>query len=309
MLKRLLLPASLIALAVLWGVAFVAIKQGLREVSPTTLAVLRFGIADLFLLGMLAAWPAARPQLRRGDLWRVTVLGLTGVPLYHLALNWGEQRTSASVAALIVATAPVMVAIGSATVLRERVTRRGVLGIALAFGGVALLAFGGENGGARTQVSGFVVALLAPVAWAVYTIVAKPMIARISSMQVTIAGVLTGSVMLLPFVTPSLVRETTRLSLEGWGWVFWLGAGGSAAGYLLFNYALTHMSATKVSVSIYMVPLVALLAAWLILSEPLGPAVGVAAAMVITGVVLTQRGGVRAPAVAEPPPLEEPVAV
>ncbi len=305
-MRRVLVPLALVGVTLLWGVAFVAIKQGLREVSPSSLAVLRFTIAAVILTAVMAIWRRARPRIPR-DAWRrIVILGVTGVPAYHLALNWGEQRTSASVAAVIVATAPVMVAVASPLVLRERVTARGVAGIALAFGGVGILAARGGDGTA-TQAAGFAVTLLAPVSWAVYTLVAKPLTARIPSIQITIASMLVGTAMLAPFVSPSLVREARALSLSGWGWTLWLGAGGSAAGYILFNYALTHMSATKVAVSIYAVPVVAIVAAWAILDEPIGLRVAAAAVLVIAGVALTQRGGVRARAPL--PPAEEPVAI
>ena len=305
-MRRALVPLSLAAVALLWGVAFVAIKQGLREVSPWSLAVLRFAIAALLLAGVMAIWPKTRPRIPRDAWGRIVVLGFTGVPAYHLALNWGEQRTSASVAALIVATAPVMVALASPLALGERVNARGVVGIALAFAGVGILAAQSRDGTA-TQVAGFAVTILAPAAWAVYTIIAKPLTARIPSIQITIASMLVGTVMLLPLVGPALIRDARALSLPGWGWTLWLGAGGSAAGYILFNYALTHLSATKVAVSIYFVPVIALIAAWAVIDEPLGPRVGVAAVLVLAGVALTQRGGVRARAPL--PPAEEPVAI
>ena len=175
----------LAALSLLWGIAFVGIKETLRELSPTTLTILRFAIADVCLIAMMAAVPSTRPRFARGDLWRISVLAITGVPMYHLALNWGENRTSASIASLIVATAPVMVALLSAAVLRERTPPRRWLGIALAFAGVALLAFSNGSGSGATSIVGVLVSLLAPVAWAVYTIVAKPMTERASPIQVT----------------------------------------------------------------------------------------------------------------------------
>jgi drug/metabolite transporter (DMT)-like permease len=278
------------ALSLLWGLAFVGIKEVLDEMSPTTLTILRFAIADACLFGVLAAVPSTRPRFERGDRWRIVVLGVTGVPMYHLALNWGEQRTSASIAALIVATAPVMVALGSAAVLRERVTARRWLGIALAFAGVAVLAAAHrtESGGS-TSIIGVIVALLAPVSWAIYSIVAKPLTARASSIQVTAAGMLVGSIALLPFLSGQTFREIGGLSATAWAWMALLGIGSSVGGYFIFVWALARLDATRVSVFLYAVPLVAIVSAWLILDEPLGASVLVAAVLVIAGVVLAQQ--------------------
>lgn len=285
----------LVALSLLWGLAFVGIKEALAELSPVTLTVLRFAIADACLVAVMAAARAARPRFGRRDIGRLAVLGVCGVPVYHIAINWGEERTGASVAALIVATAPVMVALLSAAVLRERTTARRWLGIALAFAGVALLAAGRGSPGAGGSpgLAGALVAMLSPAAWAVYTILAKPLTERASAIQVTAASMLVGSVGLLPFLRAETVREIAGLSGSGWGWVLLLGAGSSVAGYFIFVWALGKMEATRVAVFLYMVPVVALVASRLILDEPLGPSVLAAAALVIAGVVLAQYGGVR----------------
>ncbi len=150
----------------------------LAELSPSTLTILRFAIADVAIIDIIAVWPAARPRFSRADLWRLIGLGVTGVPGYHLALNWGEQRTSASVASLIVATAPVMVALGSAALLGERGTARRWIGIALAFGGVAVLAFADGSADGVDELIGVLVSLVAPLMWAVYVIVGKPLADR-----------------------------------------------------------------------------------------------------------------------------------
>jgi len=276
-------------LSLLWGLAFVGIKEVLHDVSPSTLTVLRFAIADVCLAAVLAAVPSTRPRFVRRDTWRIVVLGVTGVPMYHLALNWGEARTSASIASLIVATAPVMVAIGSAAVLRERVTRRRWLGIALAFSGVAVLASAHHTGSAATSAGGVAVSLLAPVSWAIYSIVAKPLTERASSIQVTAAGMLVGSVILLPLVSRRTFHEMGGLPASAWAWMALLGVGSSVIGYFIFVWALARMDATKVAVFLYAVPVVALVAAWLILDEPLGPSVIIAGVLVIAGVVLAQQ--------------------
>ena len=288
-------------LSLLWGFAFVGIKEVVEEISPSTLTILRFAIADVCLIAIMAFAPATRPRFERRDWWRIAVLAITGVPMYHLSLNWGEQRTSASVASLIVATAPVMVALASAAILRERTPARRWLGIALAFGGVAVLAFANGSGSASNSLVGIAVSVLAPVAWAIYVIVAKPLTERASSVQVTAAGILVGSVTLLPFVSGRTFDDVGALSAAGWGWMLLLGVGSTVAGYFIFVWALRRLDATTVSVFLYAVPVVALLASWLLLGEDLGISVALAAALVITGVALAQQERRDAPAVTEEP--------
>jgi drug/metabolite transporter (DMT)-like permease len=286
---RIRLAAGLTTLALLWGLAFVAIKEILRDLSPVTLTVARFAVADACLLVLMAAWPAARPRFERRDFWRLLVLGVTGVPMYHLALNWGEQRTSASVAALVVATAPVMVAVLAAVVLRERVGARKVFGIALAFGGVALLAFGRhESAENSTQIAGVLVAMLAPVAWAIYTIVAKPLTARAGAVRVAVVSMLIGSLMVFPLANARTFHELGAMRASNWVWLVFIGVGSSVGGYVLFVWALSRLDATKASVLLYAVPVVAVLSAWLLRGEHLGWIVAASGALVVAGVGLVQ---------------------
>lgn len=297
--------AGLVALSLLWGSAFVAIKEAVGQVSATTLAILRFGVADVCLVFLMIVWPKARPRFARGDFGRLVALGLL-VPAYHLALNWGEERTSASVASLVVATGPVVVAILS-RFIGERLTARGVLGIALAFGGVALLALGmpGREEPTRTLLTGLMATLAAAWSWAAYTVVAKPLAVSREAIQVTTLSILIGSVALVPLIRPSTFREAASLDSAGWGWVVLLGAGASAAAYVVFGWVLSNVGATRLAVSVYSIPIVALLMAWLVRGERLDPLMGLAGALVIIGIALTQGRGVEelAPAdsAAEPP--------
>jgi drug/metabolite transporter (DMT)-like permease len=283
--------AALGLVALFWGSAFPAIKRSLEELSPATVALLRFAVTDLGLIVIAIAWPAARPHFERRDGWRVAVLAITGVPIYHLALNWGEQRTTASVSSLVIATAPVLVAVGSTLVLRERIGRRAVAGIALAFGGVALLAWTAApaTGDPKTSLIGVLVVFIASLAWAAYVIVGKPLTGRVPSIQIGVGTILLGSLGLLPTISSNTFHEIGNLSAAAWGWILLLGAGAGVGGYLLFIYALSRLEATKVSVVLYLIPVVSLLMSALVLGEPLGVWTPVAAAGVIGGVALVER--------------------
>lgn len=201
--------ALMVAVSLLWGIAFIGIKEALAYLSPSTLTLLRFAVADAGLLVMALLWRGARPASPAGEWPRLLALAVLGIPVYHLAITWGEDRTSAGAAALIVATAPVMVAVLSAVVLRESVPARRALGIALAFGGVAVLSLKGSPapGQQATQISGVMVAMLSPISWAVYTVLARPLLQRVPAMRMTATVFLIGGVTLLP-----LVREWCRSS-------------------------------------------------------------------------------------------------
>src|SRR5256886_17514612 len=126
-----------------WGLAFVAIKQALVYMSWITLTFLRFAVAAMLFVGSLAARRQLRPAPRRADLPRLTLLAFVGFTGYHLFLNLGETdpTVTAGTAALIIASTPAFIAVLAASLLRERLRRFQVQGIALAFAGLGVMIF------------------------------------------------------------------------------------------------------------------------------------------------------------------------
>ena len=138
--------ASLTALAVVWGNAFVAIRHAVQFMTPVELAAARF-LPVVILLGgyLLTTDRAGTWQLLREDWPKVLFMALAGVTTYHLALNTGETRVPAGTASLIIALSPAVAAVLSALFLRERVTRLKIVGLVVSFAGLAIVVVFGEG--------------------------------------------------------------------------------------------------------------------------------------------------------------------
>ena len=151
------------------------------------------------------------PGLRRGEALRILVAAFGGVTVYHLALNAGERTTASGVAALIVALAPAATLALALAVGLESYAPRRLAGISLAFAGVVVVVVLGS--GASFSLDGLrgpLLVLLAPLTFAVYNILYKPLLARYDLLALTAAGGLVGAVLLHP------VREHGgRRSLRG----------------------------------------------------------------------------------------------
>lgn len=293
--------STLAALALVWGVAFVGIKWALRDLSPTELLVARFLLTSAILSVLMIFYPKARPRFPRGSRIRIVILAVCGVPLYHLPLNWGEQHTTAQIASLIIATAPILVAVGGVKVLGERLTLTRIVGLGCSFLGVVVLTLGTRSEpGVEVTIPGVLAVAIATITWAVYTIVAKPLMDRIPAMTVTSTTLLLGSLSLIPFLTPATFRSIADASAGTLAWVAVLGAGSSVLGYLLFVWLVRHLDASQSGMILYLVPVVGVAAGALILDEPLGWPVAAAAALVLLGIRLTERPVPPAPAPAVP---------
>ena len=189
-----------LATVALWCSSFALIKHLVDAgLGAQDVAVGRFVIAWPGFIYLL--WRAGGlPGLTRGEALRILVASAGGVTAYHLALNEGERTTASGVAALIVALAPAATLALSLAVGLERFAPRRIAGITLAFAGVVVVVVLGS--GADFSLHGLrgpLLVLVAPLTFALYNVLYKPLLGRYDLPALTAAGGLVGSLLFLPF--------------------------------------------------------------------------------------------------------------
>jgi drug/metabolite transporter (DMT)-like permease len=195
----------------------------------------------------------------------------------------GLTRTTASSAALLVATAPPMMAIGAALWDGERASRRTWLGIALSSAGIVLLA--GFPGPGRTILGDALVfvSMIAAVAWTLST---RRIARRLGVRAATALQFSLGALLVLPF---ALVREGAPpldLSAGGWANVIALGLACTAASFFLWNWALQRAEAARAGVYGNIEPVVGAAMGVFLLGEVLGPTALAGGVIVILAAIL-----------------------
>lgn len=293
MKTRGLLYVALIATTLVWGGSFVAIKQALRYLSPLELILMRFVPASL-AFALLILWRERTvPARLLREQWRsLCLMGLFGVAAYHLALNTGERMIPAGTASLIVAVNPAFIVVLSTLFLRERVTWIQILGLSMAFLGLFIVvryASGGELD--LTYLRGVLITLIAPLSWAVYTVVSRPVAMRYSPLAVTGMGTATGTAVMLFAARPALLDAAMGMPWDGWASVAFLALVCTVGGVTVWVTALQQLEAASVGVFIYLVPLWAAVLSRLVLGEGLTVALMVGALTVVGGVALVNGGG------------------
>ena len=297
MSSRLVVHASLLTVAAVWGLVFVGVHELLPVLTAVQLVTIRFGIISIAFLILFALVPSLRALPKgRADWIRFGICGLLAVPGSQLVLVESQHYLSPQLSSLVVATSPVITAVFAAILLDERFTIVRGIGSVIALVGVAfIVVFGASGGGGVGHATLTLPALLAvitPISWSLYTVLSRPLAGRYPPVATVGLSLAMGTVLLLPFSVDT-ARALPGLSAGDWGWVVFLALGGSLLPYLVWYWSLQTLPANSVAVYMYPIPLFAMLFSWLILHRTPGEVAWIGAACVLVGVVLTQTQGLR----------------
>ena len=275
-----------------WGVAHVATKAAVREISPVAVVFGRTALGALLLAVVL---PLRGEKLLppRGTLLPLVVMGFFGVAFHQLLQAQALTLTSAVNTGWLIALVPVWSALLAAALGKERFGPAKVLGIAVAFAGAMLVITRGRlEPGLVTLPStrGDLLVLVSTVNWAAYTVLGQGTIRRVGPTRATTAIMLLGALMLLPpMAATGGFPGYARLSPAGGAALLFLGLACSGLGYLLWSQALEEAEPSRVAALLYLQPLVTLAAAAALLGEPVGLATIAGGALVVGGVAVVQR--------------------
>src|SRR5271168_2079163 len=190
---------TLLAFAIIyfvWGSTFLAIRVGVREVPPLVLAAMRFSVAGLVLFGWVLARGERAPSGRE---WRsASILGMVIFVFDYGLLFWAEQRVPSGIAAVMLATIPVFMALCEIIFLRtQRLTVRLALALLIGVGGVAvLMSHGLILGGAPIDRAGAIALIFGSISWSVASALTRKLPLPQSKTMSSGAQMLAGGVLL-----------------------------------------------------------------------------------------------------------------
>ncbi|MCW2797407.1 DMT family transporter [Nocardioides sp.] len=280
------LPVAAVAVTlVLWASAFVAIRHLGHDFSPGALSLGRVLIGSLCLGVVALSRGVPRPSGRE---WvSIIAIGVLWFGVYNVALNEGERRVDAGTAAMLIQVSPVLVALLAAIFLKERFTVFLVVGLALAFGGVAVISLSTSSGADRDLV-GVGLCLVSAVVYSVSLILQKPLVARLPAVHVTWLACTVGAIACLPFA-PTLISETADAPASSIAWVVYLGVFPTAIAFTTYAFALKSMSASNLGVTTYLVPPITIVLGLIFLSEAPPAIAYVGGALALVGVAVARR--------------------
>jgi drug/metabolite transporter (DMT)-like permease len=273
--------------ALIWGVNFSVTKGVFDTIPPFAFTGLRFALASLFLVPLVGRLEGAEP-LPRGALGRLIVLGVVGNTLYQLAWISGLERTTASNSALILASMPTVVAVMAVVLGLEPFRPKVIGGVLVATLGVVLVVAVRGTGFDGGSMAGDLLSLAAVLCWAGYTLGLRTLPSEISPVRVTMVTTVAGAPVLFLAGLPSIVRtEWTAVGWQGWAALAYSTVLSLLVAYVIWNRSVKVVGPSRTVIYMCLTPLVAVVAAAVLLGERPRPLQAVGAALIIAGVVLT----------------------
>ncbi|MGB5107004.1 MAG: EamA family transporter [Candidatus Zixiibacteriota bacterium] len=270
------------------GGTFPIAKIALSHFEPFTLAVTRFVIASVSMFAIVKFTGRLR-KVDRSDWTRFVWLGLLSVPLNQLLFLYGLKFTTPGRSALFYGATPAFVFILAIWYLKERASFLKIAGIVISFLGVAIILRAGRFD--ADTLFGDILVILAVIAWAGYTIFGKPLILKYGPMTTTAYALLVGTALYLPFGLIYAAKfDYSAVPAAGWLSLLYIAIITSVIAYSIWFWALGRMEASKLSIFQNLQPIIAAILSFIFFGETFGWDFYIGGAMIIAGVVVTQRG-------------------
>ena len=272
----------LASVALMWGCSFLLIEVGLHDLQPTTITWLRI----LFGALTLGCIPAARRPVARADLPLVALLGVVWLAAPFTLLPLAQQSISSSLTGMVNGAAPLFTMLVATVWSRRLPTRTQTAGLVVGFAGVVAISWPAVQGADATAVGAGLV-LLATMFYGVAFNLAVPLEERSGALPV----IWRAQVVALVLVTPPGV---VGVGSSSWSWssmaaMVVLGALSTGVAFVCFTTLVGRVGAARGSVTVYFIPVVAIVLGVVLASETVAPVALVGTALVLLGAYLTSR--------------------
>lgn len=283
---------TLLAFAIIyfvWGSTFLAIRVGVREVPPFLLAAMRFVAAG----SILVAWMRARgtPSPTAREWLSASLIAVLIFVMDYGLLFWAEQRVPSGIAAVMMATIPVFMALSEITMLRtQKLTARLALALLVGIGGVVILVSHSLSlGEVPIDSAGAAALVVAAISWSIGSALTRKLPLPASKPMSSGAQMLAGGILLA--LTASILGEfrgfhASTVSRGAWFALAYLIVAGSIVAFTAYVWLIHHESPTKVGTYAYVNPVVAVGVGYFLGGETVGQRTLLGTLLVLVSVIV-----------------------
>ncbi len=258
-------PICVIVAASLWGLIGVFTRSlSAAGLSPLQMTEVRCLVTAIGILAVLAVFDRGLLRISPRDIWMFVGTGLLSIVLFNVLYFTATMMVTLSMAAVLLYTAPCFVVVLSALAFKERLTRRKMSALAVAFVGCALTA-GVLGGFGDINVIGVLAGISSGFGYALYSIFGKIALRKYHPFTITLYTFLVAAVCLLSFSDPLAIASAAASgSVVG---MLGLGIAITLVPYFLYTWGLSRMEAGKASVLAFVEPMVATVVGFVLFGE------------------------------------------
>ncbi len=271
----------------IWGSSFIAIKSAMKDLGEYTVIFIRMLIASLCFLYFIKGF--FKYDFTKNDIKYILLLALFEPCLYFIFEAKALVYTSASQAGMITSLMPLITAMFAGYFLKEIISRQLIFGSLIAIFGVVWLSVQATTSQtAPNPILGNFLEFCAMICASGYTIVTRYLVDKYSALFITAMQAFIGAIFFLPFFIYEITFVDMSFTFEALSWTIYLGVVVTLGGYGLYNFALTKIEASKAAMFVNLIPIFALILAFLILEEKLSIKELIASAIILSGVLISQ---------------------
>ncbi len=279
-----------LAFAILtWGISPVFVRSLALATGPADSIVIRMCSVALICFPILVftGW-----RIDRADIGKLVLTGSVGMFGYFLGTIFGFARVSAGIGGIIISTQPMVIALMAAALGTEKLSASVLFGMAISFAG-SLFLFGGDAGAAQSTsdlVIGGLMIFACGIAWAIYVIFSKPLVEKYGTLKITAWSLFLCAPPALVFASSSTWGAIVNMRAENWQALFFLSVIATFIALIAWNFASGHLHSSTMGASLYLVPVLAVAAGWLVLSEKVTVTALIAGFLILAGVAIAEFG-------------------
>lgn len=292
-LRKLQLSDGLMLVVVLiWAVNYSLIKISLKEIPPMPFN----GIRLLLSSAILVIWfliTEKKFKVSKEHIPKILLLSISGYTIYQYIFIKGIDLTNASNTAVLFGASPILISLFSVFAKHEKIKPIAWLGILMGFLGV-YITVSSKTGGlsiSLKSLKGDLLIFAAVILWAHYSVSARPLLKTYSPLKFTMLTMTIGSLLFFPFTIGELQKlPFAAISFKAWFCMVFSGIMALSVALIIWFYSVQKIGNSQTAVYSNLPPALAIVFAWLLLSESISPFLLIGAAVIFLGISFTRKG-------------------
>ena len=283
---------ALVGTVIVWGAAPALVRLISLTAGPADSMFIRMISVAIMCLPFL---PFCGIYIARKDWPRLLLISWVGMFGYFVGSIYGFAYVSSGIGGIIFATQSLIIVLMAAAIGTERLSAGTLIGLLISFAGIVYLSiYLSKNslgaGAGSNPLLGAILVFACGVAFSIFAVFSKPLINDYGPLRVTVVTMILAAIPALGFFRSSVLISLKSFGFAEWGILFYLGFIGTVIAVMTWNYAVARLRPATLGASLYVVPLLAVIAGWLVLGEKLSWHAAAAGTVIIAGVAVSEFG-------------------